>query len=225
MTNEAEAEPRAKTRMRREIVDAMRGLHKVVAVSSDALPKVEAMTPAEIAALRERTGVSQAVLAGFMNVAVNTVSQWERGERQPTGAALKLLHVVRQNGLDALRRGADATGADSRDPIASGGCGGESFAAAPLAGTRGPSSTPAIVTAMAIAAAVVPAVRPAIAVVAGVVISVVIVGRLIAAVVWLIAAVGRMIAAVGRPITSSIASSSKASSVATMGESRVDGRA
>ena len=116
MTNEAEAEPRAKTRMRREIVDAMRGLHKVGAVSSDelakttlrmlgrdALPKVEAMTPAEIAALRERTGVSQAVLAGFMNVAVNTVSQWERGERQPTGAALKLLHVVKQNGLDALR--------------------------------------------------------------------------------------------------------------------------
>ena len=116
MTNEPEAEPRAKTRMRREIVDAMRGLHKVGAVSGDelakttlrmlgrdALPKVEAMSPAEIATLRERTGVSQAVLAGFMNVAVNTVSQWERGERQPTGAALKLLHVVKQNGLDALR--------------------------------------------------------------------------------------------------------------------------
>jgi len=38
-----------------------------------------------------------------MNVAVNTVSQWERGERQPTGAALKLLNVVKHNGLDALR--------------------------------------------------------------------------------------------------------------------------
>jgi putative transcriptional regulator len=116
VTNEPEAEPRAKTRMQREIVDAMRGLHKAGAASGDelakttlrrmlgrdALPKVEAMTPAEIAALRERTGVSQAVLAGFMNVAVNTVSQWERGKRQPTGAALKLLRVVRQNGLDAL---------------------------------------------------------------------------------------------------------------------------
>ena len=108
--------PSAKTRMRHEIVAAMRGLHKVGAVSKDelakttlrmlgkdALPKVNAMSPAEIAALRERTGLSQAVLAGFMNVAVNTVSQWERGERQPTGAALKLLHVVKQNGLGALR--------------------------------------------------------------------------------------------------------------------------
>jgi putative transcriptional regulator len=39
VTNEPEAEPRAKTRMRREIVDAMRGLHKVGAVSGDELAK------------------------------------------------------------------------------------------------------------------------------------------------------------------------------------------
>ena len=102
--------------MRGEIVEAMRGLHKVGAVSDDelakttlrllgkdALPKVEPMSPAEIAAVRERAGISQAVLAGFMNVAVNTVSQWERGQRHPTGAALKLLNVVKHNGLDALR--------------------------------------------------------------------------------------------------------------------------
>jgi len=110
------ATPPAKSRMRGEIVDAMRGLHKVGAVNSeelekttlrmlgkDALPKVEAMSPDEIAAVRAHAGISQAVLAGFMNVAVNTVSQWERGERQPTGAALKLLNVVKHNGLDALR--------------------------------------------------------------------------------------------------------------------------
>jgi putative transcriptional regulator len=102
--------------MRSELVEAMRDLHKIGAVSDealakttlrmlgrDALPKVETMTPAEIAAMREQTGISQAVLAAFMNVAVNTVSQWERGERHPTGAALKLLNVVKHNGLDALR--------------------------------------------------------------------------------------------------------------------------
>jgi putative transcriptional regulator len=57
----------------------------------------------EIARVRKQVGVSQAVLAGFLNVAVNTVSQWERGERRPTGAALKLLHVVRTKGLDVVR--------------------------------------------------------------------------------------------------------------------------
>ena len=116
MTKALKTKPSARSRMRSEIVETMRGLHKVGAVSNgelekttlrmlgrDALPKVEPMSPTEIAAVRERTGISQAVLAGFMNVAVNTVSQWERGERHPTGAALKLLNVVKYNGLDALR--------------------------------------------------------------------------------------------------------------------------
>jgi putative transcriptional regulator len=69
----------------------------------DALPRVADLSPTEIARVRERAGVSQAVLAGFLNVAVNTVSQWERGERRPTGAALKLLHVVKRSGIEALR--------------------------------------------------------------------------------------------------------------------------
>jgi putative transcriptional regulator len=105
-----------KARMRAEIVEAMRGLHKVGAIGGaelekttlrmlgrDALPRVTDLSPAEIAQVRERAGVSQAVLAGFLNVAVNTVSQWERGERRPTGAALKLLHVVKRSGIEALR--------------------------------------------------------------------------------------------------------------------------
>jgi putative transcriptional regulator len=115
-TAKAKRELHGKTRMRAEIVEAMRGLHSLGAVSTDelqkttikmlgkgALPKVEALSPAEIVSVRERTGVSQAVLAAFMNVAVGTVSQWERGERRPTGAALKLLHVVKRSGIDALR--------------------------------------------------------------------------------------------------------------------------
>jgi putative transcriptional regulator len=69
----------------------------------DALPKVKPLSPREIAAVREVAGVSQAVLAGFLNVGVTTVSQWERGLRRPTGTALKLLHVVKNRGLEALR--------------------------------------------------------------------------------------------------------------------------
>jgi putative transcriptional regulator len=107
---------RGKARMRAEIVEAMGGLHKLGVVSEaelakttlrmlgkDALPRVEPMSPSQIVAVRERTGVSQAVMAAFLNVAVSTISQWERGERHPTGAALKLLHVVKQNGIEVLR--------------------------------------------------------------------------------------------------------------------------
>lgn len=114
--SKSRGESKGKVRLRSEIVEAVRGLHKIGMVGDaelekttlrmlgrDALPKVDTFSPSEIAKLRERAGVSQAVMAGFLNVAVNTVSQWERGERRPTGAALKLLHVVRRNGIEALR--------------------------------------------------------------------------------------------------------------------------
>lgn len=102
--------------MRAEIVEMSRALYKVGAVSNaelekttlrmlgkDALPKVKVLSADEIAAVRERAGVSQAVMAGYLNVAVSTVSQWERGERRPTSTALKLLHVVKNKGLEPLR--------------------------------------------------------------------------------------------------------------------------
>lgn len=107
---------RGKARLRSEIVEISRGLHKIGAISDAelekttlrmlgraALPKVATLTPAEIVKVREQAGLSQAVMAGFLNVAVNTVSQWERGERRPTGAALKLLHVVKRSGIEPLR--------------------------------------------------------------------------------------------------------------------------
>jgi putative transcriptional regulator len=109
-------ELKGKARLRAEIVESARALHRLGVFSDaelekttlrmlgrDALPKVADLSPAEIANVRKRVGVSQAVLAGFLNVAVNTVSQWERGERRPTGAALKLLHVVKNKGLDVVR--------------------------------------------------------------------------------------------------------------------------
>ena len=106
-------EGRGRSRIRAEIVEISRALNKVGAVSGDdlakttlnmlgKLPKVDDMTPAEIVAVRESARVSQSVMAAFLNVAVSTISQWERGDRHPSGAALKLLHVVKQRGIDIL---------------------------------------------------------------------------------------------------------------------------
>jgi len=105
-----------KARMRAEIVEITRGMHRaglvddaelekttIAMLGRDALPKVTDLSPIEIVRVREAAGVSQAVMAGFLNVAVSTVSQWERGERRPTGTALKLLHMVKAKGLEALR--------------------------------------------------------------------------------------------------------------------------
>jgi len=66
------------------------------------LTTVENLSPKEIAKVRSREGVSQAVFAKYLNVTVGLVSQWERGERQPRGASLKLLSLVRKKGLRAI---------------------------------------------------------------------------------------------------------------------------
>jgi putative transcriptional regulator len=63
------------------------------------LTPVRPLSAEEIRALREREGASQAVFARYLNVTAGLVSQWERGEKHPQGASLKLLSLVAKNGL------------------------------------------------------------------------------------------------------------------------------
>ena len=66
------------------------------------LTTVKEMTPEDIRALRPREHASQAVFACHLNVTTGLVSQWERGEKCPRGASLKLLTLVAKNGLGAV---------------------------------------------------------------------------------------------------------------------------
>ena len=66
------------------------------------LTPVEEMTAEEIRELRLREKASQAVFARHLNVTTGLVSQWERGEKRPGGASLKLLTLVAKNGLRAV---------------------------------------------------------------------------------------------------------------------------
>ena len=66
------------------------------------LTPVQLLKPTEIRTLRLREGASQAVFARYLNVTTGLVSQWERGERRPQGASLKLLTLVARNGLQAV---------------------------------------------------------------------------------------------------------------------------
>jgi putative transcriptional regulator len=66
------------------------------------LTPVQPLKPEEIRALRLREGASQAVFARYLNVTTGLVSQWERGEKHPHGASLKLLALVANKGLQAV---------------------------------------------------------------------------------------------------------------------------
>ena len=66
------------------------------------LTHVEPMTGIDILALREREGISQAVLALHLNVRTKLVSDWERGVKHPSGPSLKLLALIRAKGIAAI---------------------------------------------------------------------------------------------------------------------------
>ena len=97
--------------------DALAGVHETAAGLAEAgvldkrtmkafdelcLTPVEPLSPQEIRAIRARENASQAVFARYLNVTTGLVSQWERGEKHPRGASLKLLTLVARKGLQAV---------------------------------------------------------------------------------------------------------------------------
>lgn len=42
------------------------------------------------------------MFANYLNVTPSLVSKWERGEKRPSGPALKLLSLVEKRGLSAV---------------------------------------------------------------------------------------------------------------------------
>ena len=82
------------------------------------LTPIREMSADEIRALRVKENVSQAVFALHLNVTEDVISQWERGEKRPQGASLKLLTLVARKGLGAGRMisggGADPRGESTK---------------------------------------------------------------------------------------------------------------
>lgn len=103
-----------KRKFRSPIASAMhetvRGMHRLGLVDRRTmrdfdmrcLTPVDDLTPADIVAMRDKAGVSQAVFARALNITTDYVSKIERGEKRPRGATLKLLSLVRRKGLDAI---------------------------------------------------------------------------------------------------------------------------
>jgi putative transcriptional regulator len=54
-------------------------------------------TVPSIAAIREKTGLSQTTFARLLGVSVRTLQEWEQGRRAPSGAARTLLLIAAKN--------------------------------------------------------------------------------------------------------------------------------
>jgi putative transcriptional regulator len=89
------------------IHETLEALHHVGAIDKQTMGRfndtcltpIRQLKPKEIKAIREREHVSQTVFANYLNVTSSLVSKWERGEKRPAGASLKLLSLVEKNGL------------------------------------------------------------------------------------------------------------------------------
>jgi putative transcriptional regulator len=92
------------------IHETMEALHNIGAIDKQTmrsfddacLTPVSPLTAEQIKAIRERERVSQAIFANYLNVTTSLVSKWERGEKKPSGPALKLLSLVEKHGLTAV---------------------------------------------------------------------------------------------------------------------------
>ncbi len=92
------------------IQETMEALHQVGAINKQTMRRfddacltpIRPLKPREIRAIRVRDHVSQTVFANYLNVTSSLVSKWERGEKRPSGASLKLLSLVEKKGLAAV---------------------------------------------------------------------------------------------------------------------------
>jgi putative transcriptional regulator len=73
----------------RTVHETVRGLHRIGLVDKKTMRRFDA-------------SCLTAVFASFLNVRPGLVSQWERGEKKPSGPSLKLLSIIKAKGLDAI---------------------------------------------------------------------------------------------------------------------------
>jgi putative transcriptional regulator len=99
-----------RSRLSEAIHETATGLHRAGLLDQATMREFDAscltavveLSPKEIVALRAREGISQGVFARYLNVRPKLVSEWERGEKKPSGPSLKLLSIVKSKGLDAI---------------------------------------------------------------------------------------------------------------------------
>ncbi len=102
--------PRYKSDALRSVHLIASDLHSVGAIDKatmrefdvSCLTPIEALEPEAIRGIRECAHMSQAIFALALNVSTSLVSQWERGEKKPSGPSLKLLTLVARKGVDAI---------------------------------------------------------------------------------------------------------------------------
>ena len=66
------------------------------------LTDIDELSAEAIKGIRGKARMSQTIFALTLNVTPSLVSQWERGEKKPSGPSLKLLNLADKKGVEAI---------------------------------------------------------------------------------------------------------------------------
>ena len=69
-------------------------LQAVREMKSGKSARVTTVAPNQVAAARQKTGLSQAQFAQVLHISSRTLQEWEQGRRQPSGAAQALIRIA-----------------------------------------------------------------------------------------------------------------------------------
>jgi putative transcriptional regulator len=105
----------ANNRILDSVLDTARGLYSIGLINKEQMQEFDDLcaearlnTPEysseQIRALRERWELSEAELAGKLNVSPATVRRWEVGKTRPQGPVLVLLDLMDRKGVEVLAR-------------------------------------------------------------------------------------------------------------------------
>jgi putative transcriptional regulator len=77
-----------------ELLASVREMKAIRAGKARASRAFSFNTPAEVAKVRDKLGVSQPMFARLLGISEKTLQNWEQGRRTPTGPAKVLLKVA-----------------------------------------------------------------------------------------------------------------------------------
>lgn len=79
-----------------ELIESVREAGKIHRGEKKA-SRVFSFTPIDVKKIRQNTGLSQREFSALVHVSLRTLQNWEQGRRTPTGPALALLTIIKND--------------------------------------------------------------------------------------------------------------------------------
>lgn len=85
-----------------ELLESIREAGKILKEEQEASREFT-FNPLDVKKIREKTGLSQRDFSTLVHVSLTTLQNWEQGKRSPTGPAVTLLTIIKNDPLHAIK--------------------------------------------------------------------------------------------------------------------------